>query len=163
MKSTILKILVFIFFQITLSCSDSFCIELKSFNRNDSLKIIHLSFSRYNTKKLLRQCSRSTPKYDETFYPPLKQVRNCLKHLQLDNSIIKSLRAPLSDYHFQIVGFYYNGNKYLYLNCFKKHFYKLYLFRKRPLMVCDGGPNFWGIVYDIEKNVFKDISYNGIG
>ena len=33
--------------------------------------------------------------------------------------------------------------------------------KSRPVVVCDGGPAFWGIVFDPEANLFLDLKVNG--
>jgi hypothetical protein len=33
--------------------------------------------------------------------------------------------------------------------------------RSTPVVVCDGGPAFWGVVFDPESNAFLDLRVNG--
>ena len=34
--------------------------------------------------------------------------------------------------------------------------------RREPVIVCDGGPSFFGVEYDVERGQFTHIAYNGM-
>jgi hypothetical protein len=35
------------------------------------------------------------------------------------------------------------------------------LWRRAPMVVCDGGPNFWGVEYDVAAKRFQNVGFNG--
>jgi len=71
---------------------------------------------------------------------------------------------PLQQYHRQYVGFTKGGKRYIYGN-----FYALPLGFSAvqdeavdPILVCDGGRHFWGIVFAIDSKSFLDLAINGV-
>jgi len=58
------------------------------------------------------------------------------------------------------------GRRYVYINAFREH--PIYLrrqdqdlWRSKPVLVCDGGEGFWGVLYDPEARKFSQLSFNG--
>ena len=79
---------------------------------------------------------------------------------------LKSTKAgsgvlPLSRFHRQYIGFVKDGKRYIYAS-----FYIPWPDTKNeaslPVIVCDGGKSFWGIVYSIDTKSFSDLRFNGV-
>jgi hypothetical protein len=91
----------------------------------------------------------------------LKQY-TLLLTLRLLGGVIKNIK----DYCFQYVGLVINNKKYIYINAFQiesahdlDSFYKDW--KTSPVIVCDGGDSFWGVLYDLETGLFTKLSING--
>ena len=129
------------------------------------------------TKSLMRQCSR-------TSYPKVKNYWNPTPNdiEQLENNFKKLYMDTLKTYYrfgknidslqhsgFQYVGIIIDRKKYIYINAFPLSLMKFYKehkelnkdFYKSPVVMCDGGPRFWGALFDIETQQFSDLSFNG--
>jgi hypothetical protein len=111
---------------------------------------------------MLRQCSRRTPQKVSSFFTP-------------DASHVTELEARLADYlsrvkpalrfqeySRQYVGFTKDGRQYLYGNFFRSTS-SVARASSEPIIVCDGGESFWGVVYSLDSKTFEDIRFNGIG
>lgn len=75
--------------------------------------------------------------------------------------------GPLKNFGFQYLGVMIKERKYIYINAFPIG--EVQEFRKNghdpsreSVTVCDGGPAFWGALFDIETNQFSELSFNGI-
>lgn len=125
-------------------------------------------------KKLLDQCSRATPKNIESFWNPTAadisgMENNFLKIYSLKATECCWMGATVDSLHnfsFQYLGVIVKGQKFIYINAFpsgseswyKEHDKDL---SKNALIVCDGGTSYWGVLYDIKKNIFILLSFNG--
>ena len=74
-------------------------------------------------------------------------------------------RAP-QGWRRQYVGIVRNGRRFIYGNFLPKQFgEELTLgesqWRTEPIPVCDGGPSFFGVEYDVEAGRFDQIAFNG--
>lgn len=124
-----------------------------------ALKMRHC---RMNNSEILDQCSRYSPDFETVFKPKSYEVKQCFSKMFEERRYLESkLRYPIEEYQAQIVGFTKDEKRYLYLNCMKKGFMSFRFFMRKPLVVCDGGPNFWGLVYCIDTNTIEGISFNG--
>jgi hypothetical protein len=112
---------------------------------------------------LLKQCSRPTPQNIEGFWVPTEQ--NIARLEQLLVPFLTSISGgksalPLEHYHRQYVGFIKGGKRYIYGN-----FYGQSEAGRNesvePVIVCDGGADFWGIVYSLDSNTFSNFYRNG--
>ena len=60
------------------------------------------------------------------------------------------------------------GNKrYIYINAFEinserdfETFYKGW--KTEPIIMCDGGESYWGVLFDLDKLKFKELVVNGV-
>jgi hypothetical protein len=116
---------------------------------------------------VLNQCSRSSPQNVEEFFTPdpgdvadmevrlAPYIKNRSSHIHFET------------YGRQYVGFTKKGRRYLYGN-----FFNLKLFdssfplknpQSKPVVICDGGENFWGIVYSLDSQSFSELHFNGVG
>jgi len=126
-------------------------------------------------QQLLQQCSRESPQpvsgvwtvspivvaQLERDLPKLSSVVSqscCGKGLSVANP---------STYYRQYAGVSVGGHDYVYINAF--HYHPIYLHRRdqdrwrtEPVQVCDGGADFWGVLYDPETRQFTQLSFNGL-
>jgi hypothetical protein len=76
----------------------------------------------------------------------------------------KSVPLEKTKYHRQYIGFVRNGERFIYGNFYPDsalgHDAK-FDETTQPLMVCDGGPAFWGIVYRVSTKTFEEPAFNG--
>jgi len=114
--------------------------------------------------ELLKQCSRPTPENVDGFWIPTTEQITELEALLVP--YLKSVPAgrslrPLEQYHRQYVGFTTRGKRYIYGS-----FYAFAVDPKReatePIIVCDGGSSFWGIVFSVESKLLTDLAINGV-
>lgn len=115
---------------------------------------------------VLKQCSRKTIKDADSFWTPTTEEIASLEHLLpnfLANSGVDKPSAALSSYCRQYVGVTTHGRRLIYGNFFKKSFVEGhgYDWHNNPVNVCDGGDNFWGIVFDPKAKKFDPPQYNG--
>ncbi|MTI19633.1 hypothetical protein E1176_01225 [Fulvivirga sp. RKSG066] len=124
--------------------------------------------------ELLNQCSRSTPDNITDFWmvtdtEVVLLEQNFRKLTRLKSSgccysgvKIKSLRK----FGYQYIGVTIKGKRYIYINAFhidKNSFEQWYKnWETEPIVFCDGGDYFWGVLFDLKSEKFKDLNINGI-
>ena len=115
---------------------------------------------------LLGQCSRNTPQRITSFWQPSSADIDTLEQrllLYLSKSESNrengfpalgsgTRKPPDGEYAGTYVGILTHGKRLIYAN---------FSPRSGPDMVCDGGPRFWGIVFDPLSNEFSDLEFNG--
>jgi hypothetical protein len=116
-------------------------------------------------QSLLRQCSRDAPANVSQFWDPSGEQIQKLELLlpkYVGNDAGQKLRIPGNvEYHRQYIGIVVNGKRLIYGNFYPADFPDYLDEKSRPVVVCDGGPAFWGIVFDPEANLFLDLKVNG--
>ena len=125
---------------------------------------------------VLRQCSRSVPEKVESYFElattDIQNVENNFKKILSVKAtgccLIGGKIKKLEGYGFQYLGIVIGNQKYIYINAFRIEtpedittFYKNW--KSEPIMVCDGGVSFWGVLFDVEKKLFCQLSINGEG
>lgn len=122
-----------------------------------------------NGKLLLHQCSRRSVT-DVTSYWHINKEDLTI----LQNSFTKVLALDeyghriqdLNLFAYQYVGVVINKRKFIYINAFNKSYINHKIgkdWKKVGIQVCDGGPSFWGVLFDIDLASFKELSINGEG
>lgn len=128
-------------------------------------------------KAVLRQCSRSTtPKKVKSYWKP---TQNDIEGLENNFKKLYSLTSntccffgrsidSLQKFGFQYAGVVMNRRKYIYINAFSLSSLDYYKSKnidltKQPVIPCDGGSRFWGVLFDVETQQFSYLSFNGIG
>jgi hypothetical protein len=115
-------------------------------------------------QSLLRQCSRSSPsKVSQFWSPSLEQIQ------RLERALPTYLRvegrtpviADTVAYHRQYVGIVVNGKRLIYGNFYPISVSDFFDEKSTPVVVCDGGASFWGIVFEPESSEFLDLQVNG--
>ena len=117
--------------------------------------------------QLLDQCSRRTPQGVEGFWTPaprdVTELEALLDKFLRTDSAGRSV-LPLDQYHRQYIGFTKSGKRFIYGNFYRapSAISSTYDEGTQPVIVCDGGPRFWGIVYSAEARSFMDLAFNGV-
>lgn len=113
--------------------------------------------------KLLAQCSRPTPQSVSSFWSPTLQDVAELETLLapfMRSTPSGAAALPLERFHRQYVGFIRDGKRYIYGNFYAGGF-GLQDEQRQPMVICDGGNYFWGIVFTVESKSFEDLHFNG--
>ena len=116
--------------------------------------------------RLLNQYSREVPA-NITDYFDLEEeninllednFRNLLTIKAKDCCLIGGKIDSLENYAYQYIGVIINNRKYIYINAFFVEsendfstWYKNWL--TEPIIMCDGGDGFWGILFDVKDSV----------
>ena len=116
----------------------------------------------------LKPCSRRGPEEVASFWTPTESQLDeleaklivFLKSREADESGYST--PPSTSYHRQYLGFIKNGRRYIYGNFYSGWGKMTQAARDKPVRVCDGGPAFWGIVFDPESGEFSDLVVNPV-
>ena len=125
------------------------------------------------------QCSRDSPAIEGSWTPSAADVA----HLEADLPAIEgqerqSVGRPdprpmvrvgdVDLFYRQYVGVVVGGRRLIYVNSFPLSQFEhwpegtpLPDWRHEPLLVCDGGEGFWGVLYDPEARTFSGLAFNG--
>lgn len=117
---------------------------------------------------MLNQCSRSSPALGEGTWQPAEADVVDMEML-LPSALAEAPEAQgfdfsdvLGRWQRQYVGVVRGGKRFIYGNFFPLHpddeFAAL---RERPMIVCDGGPAFFGAEYDVDADRISHLSFNG--
>ena len=120
---------------------------------------------------LLKQCSRDAPANVSQFWNPsaaqIERLERLLPTYVRGGADPRRHVPGNVEYHRQYLGIVVDGRRLIYGN-----FYPAGAFqptrpsdrfdeKSTPVVVCDGGPVFWGVVFDPESNAFLDLQVNG--
>jgi hypothetical protein len=132
-------------------------------------------FSESRAKDLLQQCSRYTPQHVQGFWKPnAAQIKEL--EARLPAALARAWPAwadRLKPFKIgrQYGGLIVSGRKVIYVNGYQAEVsdfdgsdiaYWSKDSKNRAVAVCDGGPTFFGAVYDPEERTFRDFSFNGV-
>lgn len=121
---------------------------------------------------ILQQCSRSTPEPGEAGWRP-----TAADIIALEAAAVASLRGRSDgnrpdwtrfpeDWRRQYVGIVRGGRRYVYGNAYPRgmddHATDPDRWQREPAIVCDGGPSFFGIEYDVEARRITHLAFNGM-
>jgi hypothetical protein len=116
-------------------------------------------------KSIRSFCSRSAPSDIEGSWTPttkdIEALESHLSNLSKPDSAQKrfSIEHPERFYR-QYLGILIKGRKLIYLNAFSGPYLpKSWL--AKMVIVCDGGVDSWGVVYDLGIEEFSDLHVNG--
>lgn len=118
------------------------------------------------TASLLKQCSRDAPKPGEGSWTPDMQSIVALERL-----LPEALRKQQRDHDWsefprqwtrQYVGIVRNGRRYLYGNYLPDPVTSDDMPPGTVLMVCDGGPSYFGAEYDVAAKKISHLAFNGV-
>jgi hypothetical protein len=116
-------------------------------------------------QSLLRQCSRSSPANVSQFWNPsveqIQRLERALPGYLRSSEGRKPVIATTVEYHRQYVGIVVNGKRLIYGNFYPTSVSDYFDERSTPVVVCDGGGSFWGIVFEPESSMFFDLQING--
>jgi hypothetical protein len=117
--------------------------------------------------EIFRQCSRGAPEHDSELWTPsriqIAELELALpKYLANRNGLGKSTPPKSVAYVRQYVGFARSGVRLIYANFLPEELkYPPAELRARPIVMCDGGSVFWGIVYNPATRAFEEPQFNG--
>jgi hypothetical protein len=123
----------------------------------------------YAAERLFSQCTRTAPKPQGWWQPDTISIENLrAAFTTYSRWVIDSRRFSISNYYCQYAGFTQGNRKLIYCNFFTispheeslRKDWDVWL-RTHPQIVCDGGDEFFGVVYDVEKRKFFDYKPNG--
>jgi hypothetical protein len=122
---------------------------------------------------LINQCSRSFPDSVNGFW---NLTSNEILRLETKFKLVKSITAKdccliggkvtsVKTFGFQYFGVFVNGQPFIYINAFtltdvedlKARGFDPALY---PVLVCDGGDYYWGVLFDLERNEFSHLAFN---
>jgi hypothetical protein len=116
-------------------------------------------------QSLLRQCSRSSPPNVSQFWSPsveqIQRLERALPGYVRSSEGRKPVIAHTVEYHRQYVGIIVNGKRLIYGNFYPTSVSDYFDEKSTPVIVCDGGASFWGIVFEPESSAFIDLQING--
>src|SRR5258705_10874344 len=112
----------------------------------------------------MKQCTRCTPQDAKIFWNLsqanlAKLENNFKKILKLKSSscgIPNASLKTLDGYLFQYIGVYTGGKRFIYINAFHGKDTKD-VWKKEPVNACDGGTDFWGVLFDPEDLEFSQL------
>lgn len=114
---------------------------------------------------MLKQCSREAPRSNDGYWSPTAG-----EVLVLEEELLKSFAArqkvglrvpPANEYSRQYIGLFIGGRRYIYGNFYPKQASVYSPSQAKAFVVFDGGPVFWGVVFDVELQVFDEPLFNG--
>jgi hypothetical protein len=121
---------------------------------------------------VVQQCSRAVPRIASTWVPSTHDLR----HLEADLKLLRGRaaeaccapKARLDDpreYLRQYAGVLRMGKKVIYVNAFRHDPFAATStdWRKTPVILCDGDPGNWGVLYDPATRHFFQLAFNGSG
>jgi hypothetical protein len=114
---------------------------------------------------LFRQCSRDTPRPGSSFWLPssdqIAELESRLpQFIGTQATPDKLTPSTVGEYARQYVGFTLRGTRLIYGSFFPKSWLSVAP-RSGAIVICDGGPHVWGVVYDPRKKSFQDLRVNG--
>ncbi len=124
-------------------------------------------------KGLTRQCSRSSPQGIKEYWKVNEaEVKQLEDHFRMISELtsgccIEGYKVTkFENYLYQYIGVTIKGKRYIYINAARiydgKPREEYDKWETDPIIVCDGGPGYWGVLFCLEDNTFKDLSVNGI-
>jgi hypothetical protein len=122
-------------------------------------------------EETLKQCSRDVPTGISDFWSPsIPEVNEVDRNVggyfdtRKSRGIGERPYRNIYRYHRQYIGIIQNGKHLIYGNFyyFDANYPDDYKDEQlKPMVICDGGNDFFGIVYDPEHHAFLDTKFNG--
>ncbi len=126
-------------------------------------------------KKIMAQCSRSIPEgvtdYFDLSPAEVAKLDSSFRKILTVRSegccIVRSTVKNLDQYAFQYIGVMIGKEKYIYINAFyvgtgnkPDSAFKDWILD--PVIACDGGEHYWGVLFKIKDATFSGLAINGI-
>jgi len=116
--------------------------------------------------QLFHQCSREAPEASSQLWQPSKsqvaELEAALVPFMADRQKSGSRVPPTSvEYNRQYIGFTRNGEHLIYGNFYPATLDRSRALRAEPVVICDGGATFWGVVYRVRAKQFEEPKFNG--
>ena len=118
---------------------------------------------------MLHQCSRSAPDAGEGTWQPgesdIAALETALPAALAARPEGRELARAPNGWLRQYVGIVRGGRRFVYGNFFPRetarHGDDTQSWRREPVLVCDGGPVFFGAEYDVESRRLTQFAFNG--
>ncbi|MES0885355.1 hypothetical protein [Roseibium sp. SCP14] len=119
-----------------------------------------------NAHRVFEQCSRSTPKPSGSLWLPSEQE---ITHMEqrlveffasLDNHTFSDRRWSALAYRGQHVGYGFGSERYIY-GAYVRESFAGNQSAGDAILLCDGGPAAWGILFNVETGEFSEFVSNG--
>jgi hypothetical protein len=115
---------------------------------------------------LLEQCSRGAPKADgKAWRPTTAEILSLEARLPDAMRRVGATEGKLTHtpagWRRQYAGITVGGRRFVYGNFFPAREFSRD-WKTTPVMVCDGGANFFGVTYDVAARRIVDIQFNGV-
>ena len=112
------------------------------------------------------QCSRSAPQPEGPVWLPsqaeIAQLESDLLQFYADNPwSFDSATAPPPAFRGHYVGFARGYSRYIYASYVPEDVFAGFPDDAAGVLVCDGGADFWGIVYEPATRTFGELEFNG--
>jgi len=117
---------------------------------------------------MLRQCSRQSPAPGQAGWrPSAEDITKLETELPAALADAPQTRAmsngtPPTGWLRQYVGIVRDGRRFIYGNYVPDRDGAAGDWRRTPVIVCDGGPDFFGVEYDVEGRRFTHLAFNGM-
>jgi len=116
---------------------------------------------------LIHQCSRESPEAIQDVWMPAPldiekieaQLSSIMQLISTQCCGVGGRVDDISRYRRQYAGFIIENRKLIYINAFSK-LSNHSDWREQPVMVCEGGRDYWGALYDPATGIFFDLAFN---
>jgi hypothetical protein len=121
---------------------------------------------------VVQQCSRAVPRITGSWVPTARDIRRLEQDLKtLRGRQAEACCAPKahlddpSQYFRQYAGVLREGQRVIYVNAFRRDPFagSAQDWHKTPVILCDGDPGNWGVLYDPSTRRFFRLAFNGNG
>ena len=122
-------------------------------------------------KNILEQCSRASPRNVKNIMTVSDSLIQLVKQdlHQLDTMRMPHVGGIKKSFYYavQMIGYTAKKNQYIYLNVLAidegepgnySHYEN---WKEKAIVICDGGMANWGVVYNLNKQKFEDLQFNG--
>lgn len=123
-------------------------------------------FSSKLAREFGSQCSRASP---VGYWTPVAPSKTEIKRLEralpawMKSQHHRLWNGQFAHYYFQYGAFVQHGRRLIYVNALPdSDVDKRQVWRRGPEVVCDGGPNLWGVEFDPQTLKFQNASFNGM-
>jgi len=127
-------------------------------------------------RRLTDQCSRPAPRIESTWDATTSDVEQLerdivrLEGRKADGCCLSGFRLRRIDSFFrQYVGIVVDGKRYIYVNAFPINEFENWPkevpvpdWKTEPILACDGGSGYWGVLYEPRTRRFSDLFFNGV-
>jgi len=128
------------------------------------------------SKALLNQCSRETPQDVTGIWSPADvQIRELERRLPAALALKAQERGPrytrATAFRLQYAGLLVRNRRIIYVNAFPPDVgnpakegtpaARVFDWHREPVIVCDGGPAFFGVEFDPQQRTFSNFEFNG--
>lgn len=119
-------------------------------------------------KDLFAQCSRSAPSAADYWTPGPADIARLEAALPAALPPATNWRGRIlsnapKGWLRQYIGFLRGGRRFIYGNFFPDTPDERAGWRQAPVMVCDGGPAYFGVEFDADRGAITDLEFNGEG